>query len=57
MEQTKIYQTMMNLLSRHTRPDEKLVRALQKWKATSTCNREGDGGTFNVSLSLILRNT
>lgn len=28
MEHTKIYQTMMNLLSRHTRPDEKLVRAL-----------------------------
>lgn len=28
MEQTKIYQTMMNLLSRHARPDEKLVRAL-----------------------------
>lgn len=28
MEQTKIYQTMMSLLSRHTRPDEKLVRAL-----------------------------
>lgn len=28
MEQTKIYQTMMRLLSRHTRPDEKLMRAL-----------------------------